>query len=50
VDICDAIPGEIGPSTINYTFAEEGISICRALLHDNVVDRKEIVLLTPYEA
>ncbi|KAJ5808791.1 hypothetical protein N7474_010060 [Penicillium riverlandense] len=50
VDVRDASPGKIGYSIFNNTFAEQGISLCRALLRGSILNPKDIVILTPYEA
>lgn len=50
VDVRDAEPGKIGYSIFNKTFAEQGISLCRALLCAGILNPKDIVILTPYEA
>ncbi|OQD75837.1 hypothetical protein PENDEC_c006G01992 [Penicillium decumbens] len=50
VNVPDSTPWKVGPSTINDKFAEEGITICRDLLYEHIVDPKDIVILTPYEA
>lgn len=46
VDFCDASPGKIGYSIFNNTFAEQGISLCRALLRGSILNPKDIVILT----
>ncbi|KAJ5658585.1 uncharacterized protein N7484_002234 [Penicillium longicatenatum] len=50
VDVRDAIPEKMGYSIFNKKFAEQGIILCRALLCAGLVNPKDIVFLTPYEA
>ena len=48
LDVRGASAEKIGFSTVNYTFAEHGIALCRELL--SIVSPKDIAIITPYEA
>lgn len=50
VDIRGASPTKIGHSVVNDTFAEQAVSLCEKLLRANILNPRDIVTLTPYEA